>query len=375
VRKHRWWVAGAVAVALGISWWAGWWPWSSAASGGQPRVAPVVVEVMPAAFGNLTQTAVVVGQVSAQMGTVLKAEVTGKVTALPFTEGAAVAQGAVLVQLDDAVERAELAQAEANRSLASNTLARTTRLQQADAASLQELDQAAAQEKLARANVALAQANLAKRTIVAPFAGVAGLRSVTVGELVQPGQPLLTVSDNTNLKVIFKVPEAYTPMLTVGQTIQLVDDTGAVITSATISAQDAALDATTRTRAVQALVSHSTLAGSLVPGQFVSVQVPVATQRSATLVPEQALVPRGMDNLLYVISTSGSTAVASATQVQVALRGGGQVALQSSLPSGTQVVVAGQQRLQQPVVPVQLVTPTLVPLRPAEVERIPPEAR
>lgn len=309
------------------------------------------------------------------MGTVLKAEVTGKVTALPFTEGATVAQGALLVQLDDAVERAALAQAEANRSLASNTLARTARLQQADAASLQELDQAAAAEKLARANVALARANLAKRSIVAPFGGVAGLQSVSVGELVQPGQPLLSVSDNTNLKVIFKVPEAYTAMLTLGQTIQLLDDTGAVITTAAITAQDAALDVTTRTRAMQALVSQSSLVASLVAGQFVSVQVPVATQLSATLVPEQALVPRGMQNVLFVITTSGSTQVASATQVQVTLRSGGHVALQSPLPSGTQVVVAGQQKLQQPVVPVRLTTPTLVPLRPAEVERIPPEAR
>lgn len=373
MRKQIGWVVGFVSVVLviGISWLAGWWPWSSSAAGGKPPMPPVVVEVLPATFGALTQTAVVVGQVTAQMGTVLKAEVTGKVAALPFTEGAAVAKGTVLVRLDDAVERAALAQAQANRSLATNTLARTMRLQQADAASLQELDQATAAEKLAQANEALARANLAKRTIVAPFAGVAGLRNVTVGELVQPGQTLLGVSDNTNLKVIFKVPEAYTTMLSQGQIIQLLDDTGAVITSAAITAQDATLDPSTRTRAMQALVSQS----SLVAGQFVSVQVPVASQPSATLVPEQALVPRGMQNILYVINTSGSTQVASATQVQVVLRSGGQVALQTPLPVGTQVVVAGQQRLQQPVVPVRLTTPTLVPLRPSEVERIPPEAR
>lgn len=365
-------MATGAVVALGLGWATGWWwPGASApAGGGAPQAKPVAVESQPVVFGPLTQTAVVTGQVSAETGAVLKTEVTGKVAALPFTEGTPVKKGDVLVKLDDATEQATLAQARANVALTSNTLARTRRLQEADAASAQELDQAAAEASLARANVKLAEANLAKRTIVAPFDGVAGIRSVTVGELVQPGQTLLTVADNTRLKISFRLPERYTSVLKVNDTVNLLNDAGEVISNAPVTALDSQIDPATRTLAALAIIENSHEHG-LTAGQFVSVQVPVASLEHAPLVPEQAVVARGMDNLIYIVSTSGTQTVASATKVTVALRGGGKVALQGNLPENTSVVTAGQQKLQQPAAPVTLVTPTQVKLRPAEVERLP----
>ena len=97
-------------------------------------------------------------------------------------------RGQALVRLDDSVPRAELAQARANLTLAQTHYRRAVELQGKGFVSQKARDESASSLKVQEAAVALAQARLDKMTITAPFSGIAGLRSVSVGDYVSQGR-------------------------------------------------------------------------------------------------------------------------------------------------------------------------------------------
>ena len=125
------------------------------------------------------------------------------------------------MRLDDSVPRAELAQARANLTLAQTHYRRAVELQGKGFVSQKARDESASSLKVQEAAVALAQARLDKMTITAPFSGIAGLRSVSVGDYVSQGQDLAPLEAIDPLKVDFRVPEMYLNKVGVGQQLTL----------------------------------------------------------------------------------------------------------------------------------------------------------
>ncbi|RYG60563.1 MAG: efflux RND transporter periplasmic adaptor subunit [Alphaproteobacteria bacterium] len=369
----RWWILGGVVVVA-----AGWWFFirkdAEVAPAGGPQGGGIAVEVVKATQGPIAETLEVAGQVDASSGVELRSEVTGRVVALRFTDGASVKKGNALVVLDDSVQRATLAQADAASALAEANVGRYQRLVEVGAASRLQVDQAVAQAKLEKANIQMAQANLAKFRIAAPFDGATGIAQVSVGDLVQPGELLVALTDNAQMKITFKVPEVQAASLQVGAPVTVRVDNGTDRTSPTviegeIAALDGRVDPASRTLQGKVLLDNKD--GVLVSGQFVRVRVPVRTADDAVVVPDSAIVPQGNGVFAYVITTGEEGRnMASRTTVEVGLRTANKAQIVKGVQAGQQVVTAGHQKLQGPLMPVQLRSPTEVTVSPQAVEEL-----
>lgn len=360
--NRRWLLAGVAVLALagGV-----WWYMKPSANAINPAAGGMglPVEATPATTGELANILEVVGQMQANQGVELRNEVTGKVASVNVKDGSPVKAGDLLVVLDDGVQKAALAQAEANNAVAQANIGRYQRLREQDAVSQLQLDQAIAEAKVAAANVQSARANLDKMRIKAPFAGVAGIVQVTPGQLLETGTLLVAVTDNATLKVTFKVPESQAQGLKVGLPVEVKADDGSVVYGE-IGALDGRIDPATRT--LQAKVLLDNTSNTLVAGQFVRVAVPVQQVSNAVLVPDVALVPQGNKMIVWVV---GKDSKISPTLVEVGLRGQNKAQITKGLSAGDMVMVAGQQKAQ-PGMPVTVMSPTTITVAPTPVETL-----
>ena len=169
-----------------------------------PAQAVTTAEVQEVAWGvELTA----VGSLVAVQGVTVSTEVPGTVRAIAFESGEMVNKGNLLVRLDTSVERAELAAARASARLAKAELERRNNLPPAGAVSQAEVDASAAEATRAAANVANVQAVIAKKTIRAPFSGRLGIRRVNLGEVLQPGAPIVSLQSYDPIYAEFSLPQ------------------------------------------------------------------------------------------------------------------------------------------------------------------------
>lgn len=305
--------------------------------GGMPKF-PTAVEVALVAKGTLDDTVTVAGSLHADEGTTLRSEVNGKVSALPLNEGDTVDKGSLLIVLDDATTRANLAQARAQANLAARNLDRLKKLRAEDPelVSQKDFDNAVSAHEVAAASVQVAQAAYDKTHIVAPFAGTVGLRRVNVGDYVSPGQELVSLQSLDVMKADFDLPERFARTLQPGMPVKLtVDALGGTEVSATVLAADPHINPATRTVAVRARVDNS--ARQLRPGMFVRAAATLVHRANALTIPEEAIVPEG--NATFVYKVVDKHAVK--TSVQVGGRAGGVVEIVSGLAAGDMVITGG----------------------------------
>lgn len=298
------------------------------------------VEAALAQSDTMRVTVQAVGTLVAQEGIVVRPEISGIVTEIKFTEGQQVEKGAPLVVLDDSIYRAQYEQAEAQLALAERNYNRAVALAGRGAGTEQSRDQSSADLRIAKASVALARANLNKTNITAPFAGTVGIRKISVGDYVSPGQDIVTLQALNPMKLDFGVPETALASLTVGQKVQMtVAAYPGVVFEGSVSAIDPLVDPATRSVAVRALIPNPD--SKLAPGLFASVMLVTAEKPDTVYVPSAAIWPVGNDSFVFKI-TDG---VANMVPVSIAQREADRVALASGVAAGDQVVTAGQTKL------------------------------
>ncbi len=313
---------------------------SAATSDAVPRSATAVsVALADARRIPFARGVNAVGSLRSDESVVVRPEVAGRIQRLAFDEGTMVRAGQVLVVLDDAVPRAELAQARANLALAQSQYRRSASLQQQGFVSQQARDEVGSSLQAQQANAALAQARLDKMTIRAPFDGMVGLRAVSVGDYVNAGQDIAPLVAVDPLKVDFRVPEMYLPRLAVGQGLSLrVDALGGAERTGKVYAVSPVVDAGGRSVLLRATVGNAD--GQLRAGMFVRVQL-VFSSEPALLVPEAALAPSGETQYVFRVVDG----VAHRVQVNIGERRDGQVEIVKGLADGDRVVVSGLQRV------------------------------
>jgi membrane fusion protein, multidrug efflux system len=130
-----------------------------------------------------------VGTLSANESVVIVAEIAGRVQEIRFTRAQSVKAGQVLVRLDQAVLSAQRDRAQAALVLSRANLKRAEALFEEEAMSQRERDEAYGQVEAGRSRPAAGRGAVGQDEIRAPFAGVVGLRSVSQGAYLQPGQP------------------------------------------------------------------------------------------------------------------------------------------------------------------------------------------
>jgi membrane fusion protein, multidrug efflux system len=311
---------------------------------GAPQGGPVAVEVGRVEAMRLEDDTQAVGTLRSRQGVMLRPEVSGRISKLGFTDGQRVRRSQLLVQLDDALQRAQLQQAEAQASIARTNLQRNKDLLAQNFISKSAVDQSQSSLEVAEAQVALAKAQLARMQIVAPFDGVVGLRVVNVGDYVKDGADLVNIEDLSSVWVDFRLHERFMARIKPGQGVQVTLDAlpGRQYVGR-IDALDSQLDANGRSVLVRAKLANT--GGELRAGMYARSRVVFDVRESALVVPEEALVPLGEKQYLYKLVADGENRVAQRIEARIGSRVPGKVEVLEGLKAGDHVVIAGQARL------------------------------
>ncbi|RPI14319.1 MAG: efflux RND transporter periplasmic adaptor subunit [Lysobacterales bacterium] len=301
---------------------------------------PVGVVVAPVRAERLALEIEALGTARANESVEITAKVANPVTAVRFTEGQRVRRGEVLVELDGAQERAELAVAEAALVESRRQYERSRELYDTRVLSESQIEQIEATFKGNEARVAAARARLADTVVRAPFDGRVGLRRVSVGSLISPGTVITTLDDTSIIKLDFSVPESYVSAVRPGLAIRARSVAFADTDfEGKVSSVDTRVDPSTRSVTVRAELPNPT--GQLKPGMFLTVRLARGTV-DALLVPEEALVPEQGDVYVYVV-TDGT---ADKRLVRLGERRVGDVQVLEGLVAGDMVVTEGTQKLR-----------------------------
>ena len=227
---------------------------------------PVGVELAKVQKQTLRDDAEAVGTLRSRQNVMLRPEVAGRILALGFADGARVSAGQVLVQLDDTLQRAEVQQSLAQMSIAKANHKRNQELVAQNFVAQRVLDESAASLQVADAQLGLSCARLERMRIVAPFAGVVGIRNINVGDFVKDGAELINLEDIGTLYVDYRLPERYQAKLAVGQTIELrLDAVPNRLYKANLEAIDPTIDANGRSIGVRAILPNG-------PGEPIAVR-------------------------------------------------------------------------------------------------------
>ena len=281
------------------------------------------------------------GSLRSDESVIVRAEQSGRITALNFKEGQPVKVGQTLVQLDDSVARAELEQARANQKLGKAKFDRAVELKERNFISGQAKDEAENVMRVADATVSLAEAKLTKLTIKAPFSGTAGLRTASLGDYVKDGQDIVNLEKTDLIKVDFKVPELFQSKIAVGQSLSVALDAlpGQTFTGK-VYALNPQLDTAGRAVVLRAQMDNSRRL--LKPGMFARVRLTLAETGDAVVVPEQAVAMQGEDQVMFKVIDGR----AMRTKVEVGQRRDGKVEIIEGIGASDTIVVAGWQRLR-----------------------------
>ena len=314
-------------------------PRGATASAGTPAVG---VETVTVVAETVADDVTAVGTLRSNESVVLRPEVAGRIAAIRFREGAPVKRGQVLVELDAAVQQAEVQQAKASLALAQANFGRTADLFNRKFLSQSARDEAASQLEVARANMALAEARFDRTRIRAPFDGVVGIRNVSVGDYVQEGDDLVNLEDLATLKVDFRLPELYLARVRRDQALEVTSD---AIPGERFAAKVAAIDPLINVEG-RSVVIRATLPNEndqLRPGMFARVRLILQQREDVAMVPEEALVP-APGNVQFVYRVVDDTA--QRVEVTTGARRGTRVEILEGLQAGDVVVTAGQLKLR-----------------------------
>ena len=329
---------------------------SSAAPGAAPGSVPApgapqrppAVEVAKVEKAMLVDETQSVGSLRSFQGVMLRPEVGGRVSQVLFKDGQKVKKGQILVQFDDQLPAAQLAQAKAELSIAQANHTRNQELVAQNFISKRSLDESDAALQVAQAKLALAQATLQRLKVLAPFDGTAGLRQINVGDYLKDGTDMVNVEDIEAVLLDFRLAERFQAKIKPGQKAQVSMDAlpGRKFT-AIIQAIDPLIDANGRSVGVRGCIDNRQM--QLRPGMFARVNAVFGERDDALVIPEEAIVPQGgrATVLRVVPGPNKDELISERVTVKIGIRQPGRVEILEGLSMGDSVVVAGQQRLQK----------------------------
>ncbi|MCO5084631.1 MAG: efflux RND transporter periplasmic adaptor subunit [Rhizobiaceae bacterium] len=319
-----------------------------------PQVTVSTVKIEPAAWTPGIET---IGTVGAARGVDLTVETTGIVKDIFFDANQRVQDNEVLVQLDDAVQRADLEAGQTQARLDKQALDRAVELQKRGVGSEVTTDSARAASETSAAQVSKLQAVLDQKQLRAPYAGTMGIPRIELGQFVQPGTVVATLQDLDTMRADFAVPEQQLALLKIGQPVSFGVSADDRPFKGTIRGIEPKVDPSSRLVSVRAEITNPD--GKLSPGQFVQVRVELPKEDDVIAIPDTALVNSLYGDFVFVVkpaaapAATGNTPSAeqapalSVSQVFVTTgrRNDGTVEITRGVAAGDEVVTAGQNRL------------------------------
>lgn len=269
-------------------------------------------------------------------------EIAGKIAKISFKPGARVKKGNVLIQLDNRIYASELKAAIAKLKLSEINYQRTKQLSARRISSAQELDQALADYQDKQNDVSVKQAQLNKLTLTAPFDGVLGEKRVSLGQFVNVGQKLVTLTANDKLKIEYRVPERYLASLKLGQQVIISSDAypGSEF-KGQVDFISPNIDKSSRSIQVEALIDNST--HKLAAGLFVKVTHLINKKQKVIIVPEESLKATIQGQQVAVIKDNH----VSLQTVEIGRHRRGYVEIIAGLKPQTLLVKRGIEKLKE----------------------------
>lgn len=308
---------------------------SSARGSKKGPAGPVAVRAFVVESSDFSDRLSVTGTVLPNEQVDIQSEVPGKVIAIQFKEGTTVRKGDLLVKINDADLRAQLARATSEKDLAAAKELRQRQLREKDAVSQAEYDVALNELKTSTAEIDLIKAQLAKTEITAPFSGTIGLRYISEGSYISPTTKIATLNSIDPIKIEFSVPEKYFSIVRPGNQIEFSIQGAPGKYAARVYAVEPKIDQSTRTLQVRALCPNN--GGRLFPGAFAEITIPVNNVANAMMVPTEAVVPGTAGQKIFV-ARSGK---AVAQDVETGIRTGRTVQVTKGLSPGDTIVTSG----------------------------------
>jgi membrane fusion protein (multidrug efflux system) len=253
-----------------------------------------------------------------------------------------------MVQFEDQLQSAQVAQAKAELSIAEANHKRNQELVTQNFISKRSLDESGAALEVARAKLALADATLQRLKVLAPFDGITGLKQVNVGDYLKDGADIVNVEDIDAVLLDFRLPERFQAKIRAGQKAQLtVDALPGRPFSAVVQAVDPLIEANGRSVGVRGCIDNRQQ--QLRPGMFARVNAVFGMRENALVIPEEAIIPQGGRTFVVkvVAGDKPDVQVSERVAVKVGLRQPGKVEILEGLAAGDTVVTAGHQRLQK----------------------------
>jgi membrane fusion protein (multidrug efflux system) len=312
---------------------------------------PETVTTAVARMENWESLLTSVASLVAVQGVTVSAELAGKVVQIAFEPGTMVKAGDLLVQQDIAAETAQLRSAEATVALTKITLERARKLLTQRTSSQAEYDNADAQYKQAVAQADNIRAQIAKKTIRAPFSGLLGIRLVNLGQILSAGDAIVSLQSLDPIFVNFSLPQQQLPRIRMGLAVRVQTDAlpGEVI-DGTITAINPEVETATRNIVVQATVKNP--GHRLRPGMFAQATVVLPEQNSVIAIPVTAVLNAPYSDSVFIVEDDKSdknsppARIVRQQFVRLGVRRGDFVAVTTGLKPGEMVVSTGVFKLR-----------------------------
>ena len=311
-------------------------------AGAATQVVPVIV--VPALMMDFEDRIEALGTLRANESVALTATVTETISALHFDDGDRVEAGQVLAEMTSVEEHALLTEGRATVGEAERQYRRVQSLATQGTAAKSLLDERAREWETARARLTAIESRLSDRLIKAPFSGVVGLRNISVGALVEPGDLITTLDDDSVMKLDLAVPSLFVPSLVIGMPVDAVTRAyGERAFDGRLHSIDSRIDTVTRSIKVRVILPNPERL--LKPGMLMQVTLR-KDARSTLVLPEAALMPQGREQFVMVAVPAGQGHKVERRQVTIGSRRPGEVEVLQGVQAGELIVTHGTMRVR-----------------------------
>jgi len=262
-------------------------------------------------------------------------EVSGRVTNIYFKEGTHVEKGQMLVKLYNDDIKAQIQKLQAQKELQIKIKERQAELLRIGGISQQDYETTATGIQSIDADIAVAQAQLRKTVIYAPFPGRIGIRNISEGAVITPSTLIATLQQTKILKMDFTIPDQYKQEVPMNKKVYFTVNGNLDTFSGTITALEPRADAVTRTLKVRAMVENET--HTLGAGSFTHVIIPFTDDRNALLIPSQAIIPTTRDKQAAIVRNGKAKLVT----VLIGARTNDKVEIVQGLHAGDTILITG----------------------------------
>ncbi len=305
---------------------------------GKPQTAIVTAYV--ARPEKLDNRIFITGTVLANEEVVLVAETPGKITSINFSEGSRVSKGDLLVKINDAELQAQLKKLKIQELLAAANEDRDSKLLKVNGISQAEYEASLTQLNSLRADIELVQSQISKTVVRAPFDGTVGLKFVSEGSYVGPTTRIVSVFQLDPLKIDFFVPEKYSSLINVNDTLGFTVEGNADHFTASVIAIEPKVDVSTRTLQVRAVARNRS--GKLFPGSFAQIEFSLNRTEDAVMIPTEALIPILKGQKVFV-SRNGK---AEEVKVETGFRTDQKIQIIKGIAAGDTIITTGIMQLK-----------------------------